>query len=124
MKKLLLSLACLAVIGCSTDAQVASENLSQAADNFQVNRRIVFYNGFTNDYLLVIEGLCSLGAASSSRGITVTCKTGTNEFKKHVLGLSDNVTYFVEQREPLTVGTYRYAVTFKPSSIVPDITLR
>jgi hypothetical protein len=43
--------------GCSNDAQVASRNLSQAADNFEINRRIVFYNGITNDYILVIEGL-------------------------------------------------------------------
>ena len=55
-----IALASIAVLaGCANDAQVASYNLSQAADNFKINRRIVFYNGITNDYMLTIEGLCS-----------------------------------------------------------------
>ena len=108
--------------GCSNDAQVASYNLSQAADNFQINRRIVFYNGITNDYVLVIEGLCS--QEPEAKKLAVTCKVGPGQFKKHFLGLSDNVTYFSEQMEPATVGTYFYRVTFKPSTIVPSIDVR
>jgi hypothetical protein len=49
------------VSGCATDADVASRNVSKAADMFEVVRRIVFYNGITGDYILTIEGLCSLG---------------------------------------------------------------
>lgn len=44
--------------GCS-DANVALRKLSKAADNFEVNRRIVFYNRITDTYLLSIEGICS-----------------------------------------------------------------
>lgn len=110
--------------GCSTDADVASRNLSQAADNFEIHRRVVFYNGVTNDYMLSIEGLCSMGSTSSSKGVSVTCKTGPGSYKKHMLGLSDNVTYFVEQLEPAAVGVYMYRVTFKPSTIIPDIQLK
>jgi hypothetical protein len=112
------------MVGCSNDADVASHNLSQAADNFQINRRIVFINGFTNDYIFEIEGLCSLGSASSSHGITVTCKTGPNDFKKHILGLSDNVTFFVEQLDATPTSVYHYRVTFKPETIVPSVDLR
>ena len=82
--------------GCS-DAEVASRNLSKAADNFEVNRRIVFYNGITGEYMLSIEGLCSIGSAKETKAVAVTCKTGPTEYKKHFLGLSDNVTYFAEQ---------------------------
>ena len=46
--------------GCERDADVASRNLSVAADMFEINRRIVFYNGITGEYMLVIEGLCAL----------------------------------------------------------------
>jgi hypothetical protein len=109
-----------AIAGCS-DADVASRNLSKAADQFEVNRRIVFYNGITNDYILTIEGLCSLGNNDKSKQITVTCKTGASSFKKHFLGLSDNVTFFAEQLEPMPVSVYRYRVIFKPATIVPDI---
>jgi hypothetical protein len=115
------ALALLTLAACS-DADIASKNLSTAADQFQVNRRIVFYNGITGDYMLTIEGLCSLGNYDTNRQLSVTCKTGPGEFKKSFLGLSDNVTYFAEQIDPLPVNAYRYQVIFKPSAIVPDIT--
>ncbi len=109
--------------GCS-DAHVASSNLSKAADNFEINRRIVFYNGITGEYMLSVEGLCSLGSATETKAVTVTCKTGPSEYKKHFLGLSDNVTYFAEQVEPAKASQYQYRVVFKPLAIVPDIEIR
>lgn len=117
-------LGMLALSGCVSDADVASHNLSTAADNFKINRRIVFYNGITGEYMLTIEGKCSLGNLDSPGELTVTCKTGDDEFKKHFLGLSDNVTYFVEQMESKNVSTYHYNVMFKPSVIIPDITIK
>lgn len=108
--------------GCS-DADVASENLSKAADQFEITRRVVFYNGITDSYMLTIEGLCSLGNYDDPGELTVTCKTGPKAYKKHFLGLSDNVTYFVEQLEPVEASPYRYRVIFKPDVIVPDIDL-
>jgi hypothetical protein len=112
----------LGLTACANDAQVASYNLSQAADNFKINRRIVFYNGITGDYMLTIEGLCS--QEQTDKKLTVTCKVGEGDYKKHFLGLSDNVTYFSEQMEPAKVGTYFYRVTFKPSTIVPSVEVR
>jgi hypothetical protein len=125
MKKLIAVAAVTAAIaGCSSDADVASRNLSRAADQFEVNRRIVFYNGITDTYMLTLEGLCSLGNYDKNRELTVTCKTGPGTFKKHFLGLSDNVTYFVEQLEPAPANVYRYRVIFKPASIVPDVDVK
>lgn len=109
--------------GCDSDADVASRNLSKSADMFEVSRRVVFYNGITNDYILSIEGLCSLGNNDAAKRLSVTCKTGPGVFKKHFLGISDNVTFFVEQLEPAGVGVYRYRVIFKPQTIIPDIEL-
>ncbi len=114
----------LSVAACSSDAELASHNLSKAADNFEVKRRVVFYNGITNDYILSIEGLCSLGAGGLAKSVTVTCKTGPTEFKKHYLGVSDNVTYFAEQIDGNNVSLYHYRVVFKPSVIVPSIDVR
>jgi hypothetical protein len=119
-----LILALTGLVGCSTDADIASHNLSQAADNFEVNRRIVFYNGVTGDYMLTIEGLCSKGNSDAARQLSITCKVGPSAYKKHFLGLSDNVTYFVEQIEPAAVGVYRYRVVFKPAAIIPDILVK
>ena len=106
---------------CDQPADVASRNLSTAADNFEIVRRIVFYNGITDSYMLTIEGMCSLGNYDSAKQLTVTCKTGVDAYKKHFLGLSDNVTYFVEQLDPAKVSTYHYRVVFRPQTILPDV---
>jgi hypothetical protein len=100
--------------GCNNDADVASANLSQAADNFRIERRIIFVNGITDRYLMTIEGLCSLGNNDKPRELTVTCKTGPDSYKKH----------FVEQIDSSNVNVYHYAVTFKPESIIPDIQVK
>lgn len=121
-KLIAVGIAALILTGCDNDADVASRNLSQAADNFAINRRIVFYNGVTGDYMLTIEGLCAQQV--DGRKLAVTCKTGPTEYKKHFLGLSDNVTYFSEQIEPAKVSTYFYKVVFKPSVIVPSVEMR
>lgn len=125
MKKIFVLLVILfAFVGCSrSDADVASRNLSTAADQFEIQRRIVFYNGITGDYILTIEGLCSLGNYDTDLRMSVTCKVGPDTYKKHFLGLSDNVTFFAEQLEPAPAGEYRYRVIFKPEALVPDIDL-
>ncbi|MBR8234649.1 hypothetical protein K6W26_22915 [Burkholderia sp. AU42008] len=122
---LVFTAVCLSLLGaCTNDADVASHNLSNAADNFQINRRIVFYNGFTGDYILTIEGLCSKDNSSTESKLAIICKTGPNAYKKHFLGLSNNVTYFIEQLDAAPASTYHYKVVFKPSVIVPDISIR
>lgn len=126
MKRVLMGLglavALLGMSGCQDQAKVASYNLSKAADNFEITRRIVFVNGITDNYLLSIEGRCSFEVESSAKPkLAVTCKVGPNEFKKHSLGLSDNVTFFSEQLEGADVNVYRYRVTFRPSTILPDV---
>jgi len=113
--------ALVAIAGCSSDADVASRNLSKAADMFEIERRVVFYNGITNEYMLTIQGRCSI--ADQGNQLEVTCKTGPEQYKKHFLGLSDNVTYFAEQLRQADVSTYRYRVIFKPESLVPNVDL-
>jgi hypothetical protein len=123
MKKFLVIMIVLMflLVGCATDAQVASVNLSQDADMFKIDRRVVFYNGVTGDYILVVEGRCSIEADTVDNQLELTCKTSPTEYKKHFLGLSDNVTYFAEQLESASVDTYHYKVIFKPSVIIPDV---
>ncbi|MDX1466097.1 MAG: hypothetical protein R3215_10395 [Halomonas sp.] len=124
LTKTLAALMAVAILaGCSSDADVASRNLSKAADQFEIERRIVFYNGITGEYMLTIEGRCSLGNSDDHLNRSVTCKTGPDQYKKHFLGLSDNVTYFAEQIGAAKASAYRYRVIFKPESLVPNIDL-
>lgn len=120
-KLLVLAASLFVLSGCDqTDAKVASYNLSKAADMMEINRRVVFYNGITGGYMLSLEGRCSIEVDGASRKLNVTCKTGPNEYKKHFLGLSDNVTYFVEQLDGADVSVYHYRVIFKPQTILSD----
>jgi hypothetical protein len=108
--------------GCSK-ADNASRNLSVAADNFEVNRRVHFYNGIIGEDFLVIEGYCSLGNYDEVDSLSVTCKVGPNSFKKFYLGLSDNVTYWTEDMDSSAVNVYNYRVIIRPSAIIPGLEL-
>jgi hypothetical protein len=130
-----LGLCALALLGtaaaCDSDADVASENISKDAENFKILRRIIFYNGITDKYILVVEGFCSVENAKVGQ-LEVTCKTATkgqdgareDQFKKHYLGSGDNVTWFAEQIEGANVSTQHYKVIFKPEAIIPDVEKR
>jgi len=125
LKKLAFGISLLALTACCPDSVVISNNISMDADNFKMPRRIVFYNGITNDYILTIEGYCSIIPGSNlPKEIAVICKTGPDQYKKHYLGVSDNVTYFVEQTEAVTSNSYFYKVVFKPTSILPMVEVR
>ena len=114
----------LTLTACVDDAQIASQNISRAADNFEVMRRVVFMNGITDEYMLEVVGLCSITQHSTPARIQVTCKIGEGEFVRHQMGLSDNVTYFAEQLESVDVSVNHYRVTFRPQQIIPDVDLR
>lgn len=128
MRSKLLVVAAIAVAaitaGCMDDATTASQNISKAANNFEVQRRVVFYNGFTGDYILSVEGACSIAQRTQPPRVQITCKKGHREFVRHQLGLSDNVTYFAEQLETSDVSTYHHRVIWKPQSILPDMDIR
>lgn len=126
MKRMLKQIAAVLLVatflaGCD-DAKIASRNTSKAADNFEIDRRIVFYNGITGAYMLNIEGKCSIQHLTNR--LAVICKVGDREYKKHFLGLSDNVTYFAEQLYANQASAYHYRVTFKPQTILPDVDFR
>ena len=116
--------ACIGLASCCNDADVASRNISKDSDNFIVTRRIVFFNGITDKYLMTIEVRCSIQTDGGDTQLEVTCKVGEDDYKKHFLGLSDNVTYFVEQVDAANVYVNHYKVVYKPETIVPDIELR
>lgn len=108
------------VTGCRQESEVAADNVSQAAHSFEVNRRVVFYNGITGEYILTIEGLLSVTVENGQK-LSVIVKTGPGQYKKHYLGISDNVTWFCEQIESVPADPFRYRVTFRPQTIIPDI---
>lgn len=110
--------ALVSLSGCETDARIASRNMSKAADMFEIDRRIVFYNTWKDVYMLSIEGKCSL---EHGKRVAVTCKVGPNSFKKHYVTLSGQVSVFTEQLESIGASVYHYRVIFKPQTILPNL---
>ncbi len=127
MKKKLITaaVAIVALLGttasaCDDDADVASDNISKAADNFEIMRRVIFINTVAPDKpLLIIEGRCAI--EDEGNQLEVTCKRGADEYIKNFLGLSPHVTYLVEQMDAASVSVDHYRRSFKPEAVIPDI---
>jgi len=125
LKKFLIGAAALLLLGCNEDAKVAGDNLTKAADNFEITRRILFVNTITDKYLLEIVGRCSFGPSGSTpKTVNVICKVGPTDYKKHSMVMGDNTVVVVEHLKATNVSVDFYRVTFKPSAIIPDIDIR
>lgn len=115
---LLIAVVTLTCFASCTAAENVNHNLSQAADNFQVVRKITVYNARTDLIVMEMEGYMSL-SNNGSRELVVTCKTGANEYKKNYVYLNDYVIYVVEDITGTTTDPYHYKVHFYTA--LPDI---
>ena len=111
----------LTLAACNDDAQVASHNISKAADNFEIVRQIVFYNTWTDTEVMNIIGYCSMEIGNTR--FVVICKD-PDGFKKHYLGRSSNMTFFTQQLEAADVSVFHPRITWKPQGFIPDVDLR
>lgn len=118
-KKLVIFMFLLVLVltACSAKDTV-SQNISRDADEFRIVRRVVFYNSITDTYMMEMMGNIAIDIGRDGV-IEVIAKIGPNEYQKHYLGLSDNVTYTVEQIGTSDASEYRYKMIFKPESIIP-----
>lgn len=122
MKKIVAVLLAIAVmatclVGC-TEADNVNHNLSQAADNFQVTRKITVYNARTDMIILEMEGNMSL-SNNTTNELVVTCMTGPNQYKKNYVYLNEYVIYVVEDITDTVTDPYHYKVHFYTA--IPDI---
>ncbi|RDW17616.1 hypothetical protein CWR48_13955 [Oceanobacillus arenosus] len=118
-KKVIIALLGLIImLSACTAADTVSYNISKDSDEFRVIRRVVFYNSLTDTYIMEMVGNISVNI-DRENVIEVIAKIGPDEYQKHYLGLSDNVTYTVEQLSTSDVSEYDYKMIFKPEKIVP-----
>lgn len=117
-----LTLTGITLSGCTSAADSANQNLSKAADNFEVPRRIVGINGITDKVLFSVEGFCSI--TNDGQKLDVICKTNKDgTVERTTLGLSDNVTYVSTQLSGVKVDLFKPRIIFRPETIVPNIDL-
>ncbi len=125
MKKIVLIVVAMILImsmlaGCySEQADNVSYNLSKEADNFNVVRQITVINLFTNDVLFQMTGRLSLETDSIDGKIDVIVETAEGEYKKHFIGLGDNVAYVIEQIDGSSVDRYAYTINYNPKMWKP-----
>lgn len=107
--------------GCQSDADKASENISTAAEQFEVQRSIIGVNAITDKPAFEVEGRCSIERDGDR--LIVTCKHGEDDYRKHELGLADNVYYASVQLEGIDVSEYHTRIIIKPENIIPEFDL-
>ena len=122
MKKSLIAailLTALCLTGCETEAQRVSYNISQEADNFNTIRQITVINCIQGDVLFQMTGKMSITADTNDNQLEVIVEDDNGKYKKHFIGLSDNVTYVVEDITDGDVSKYHYTLNFNPKMWVP-----
>lgn len=129
MKKKILLLGLIASLGLltgceETQADRVSYNLSEEADNFNCVRQITVINCIQGDILFQMTGKISIYADVEDNQLEVVVEDEHGEYKKHFIGLSDNVTYVVEDITSKDVNNYKYTLNFNPKMWVPEITTR
>ncbi len=123
MKKILGLVLCglmaLTLAGCQTQADKVSANLSLEADNFNDVRQLTVINCLQGDVIFQMTGKMSITADITDNQLEVIVEDENGEYKKHFIGLSDNVTYVVEDITSDDVSSYRYTLNFNPDMWIP-----
>ena len=117
-----LLVACL--IGGCNEAERVNNNITEEAQNFNVYRRVTVINCIKGDTLFSIEGRMNIEADREDNQLEIIVelqdsKTKKTYYKKHFIGLSDNVTYTVEDVSGSEVSKYHYEINYNPNMWIP-----
>ena len=106
------------LVGC-TEANTVSTNISREADNFNVTRRLVVINGRTDTIIFSLVGNFSITLDQEDNQLEVIAEVRDGVYRKHFIGLSDEIMYFVEDVGNNEVSKYGYEVEFIPEQVIP-----
>lgn len=113
----ILLIAMLSFTGCR-EAEIASYNLSKEADSFNVVRQITVINCLQGDVMFQMSGKMSIDMDETENQLEVTIEDG-DMYKKHFIGLSDNVIYIIEDIKGVDVDNYKYTIKINPEMWMP-----
>lgn len=113
----MLATTLLALSGC-TEAERVSTNLAQESDNFNVVRKVTVLNAITNDTMFEMTGKMSIKADTADKQLEIVVEDN-GKYQKHIIGLSDNVSYVVQDLDVKDVDKYHYSINFNPKMWVP-----
>lgn len=119
-KKLIIAIVTIftlvAFTGC-TQSERVSHNLSKEADSFNVIRELTVINAIQGDVLFTMVGKLSVETTEDKLYVIVEDENGN--YQKHIIGLSDNITYVLEQKDFKNVENYKYTLNYNPKMWVP-----
>ena len=121
MKKIILITLTVGILltGCDTEANKVSYNLSQEAENFNVVRQLTVINCLGGDVLFQMTGKMSITADTDDNQLEIIVEDENGLYQKHFVGLSDNVTYVVEDIGLNNVSKYKYTLNYNPKMWIP-----
>ena len=109
----------LTLSGCR-QADRVSYNISLEADNFNTIRQITVINCIQGDVLFQMTGKMSIEADTTDNQLEITVEDEYGRYRKHFIGLSDNVTYVVEDiTDTNRISEYHYTLNFNPKMWIP-----
>lgn len=108
----------LSLAGC-TEADRVSANLSQEADNFNVLRQVTVINSIANDVVFQMTGKLSIKADTEENQLEIVVENDDGTYSKDIIGLSDNVTYVLEDLDTNYVEKYRFTINYNPKMWIP-----
>ena len=119
-----IAIAALAVgmlTGCETEASRVEYNLTQEADNFNIVRQLTVINCLQGDVLFQMTGKMSITADVDDNQLEIIVENEDGNYTKHFVGLSDNVTYTIEDLNlgKNDVEKYKYTLNFNPNMWLP-----
>lgn len=109
----------LCLTACQRQADKVSRNLSLEADNFNNVRQVTVINCLQGDVLFQMTGKMSIKADVTDSQLEIVVEDNDGGYKKHFIGLSDNVTYVVEDITSKDVSQYKYTLNFNPKMWLP-----
>lgn len=108
------------ITACSEASRV-ERNLTKEADNFNVVRQLTVINCLQGDVLFQMTGKMSITADTGDNQLEIIVENDDGNYTKHFVGLSDNVTYTVEDLNlgANDVDKYKYTLNFNPNMWLP-----
>lgn len=111
--------ALLLCVGCYNEANRVRTNLAKEADAFNCVRRVTVVDCITSEVLFQCEGKISITADTADHQLEILIEEEGGTYKKAIIGLSDNVTYLVEDIYSSYVNPYQYTIMWNPKMVLP-----
>lgn len=117
----IIAISAAAGITACSEASRVEYNLTNEADNFNVVRQLTVINCLQGDVLFQMTGKMSITADVEDNQLEIIVENEDGNYTKHFVGLSDNVTYTIED---LNLGSndvekYKYTLNFNPEMWIP-----